>query len=76
MKPIKNKEQAILKKAEPIPADEMWIDKQDIISRLHISDRTLQTWRTKGILPYSRIRRKIYYRESDLKKLLEGRRSL
>ncbi|HMH31527.1 MAG TPA: helix-turn-helix domain-containing protein [Puia sp.] len=46
------------------------LDKQDILMRMHISSRTLQTWRTKGMLPYCRIGKKIYYRESDLEKLL------
>jgi hypothetical protein len=36
--------------------------------RLHISSRTLQRWRT--ILPYRRIGRKYFTKESDLKKIL------
>jgi hypothetical protein len=50
--------------------DDVWIDKQEIMMRLHISNRTLQVWRSKGIIPFSRIRKKIYYKESDLKNLL------
>jgi len=52
--------------------EEIWIDKQEIMMRLHISNRTLQTWRSKGILPFARIRKKIYYRESDLRNLLNA----
>jgi hypothetical protein len=52
--------------------EEIWIDKQEIMIRLHISNRTLQTWRSKGILPFARIRKKIYYRESDLRNLLNA----
>jgi predicted site-specific integrase-resolvase len=48
-----------------------WLDKQDILTRLHISGRTLQRWRTKGIIPFTRIRKKIFYKESDLKKTFE-----
>ena len=48
-----------------------WIDAQDVMQKLHISLRTLQTWRTNGILPYSRIRGKLYYRKSDILSLLE-----
>jgi hypothetical protein len=51
--------------------EEIWFDKQDILTRMHISSRTLQTWRDKGILPHCRIRNKIFYRESDLKKLFD-----
>ncbi len=47
-----------------------WIDNHDIMMRLHISMRTLQSWRSKGWLPYSRIGKKIFYRESDLNDLL------
>jgi predicted site-specific integrase-resolvase len=53
--------------------DEIWIDKQEIMMRLHISNRTLQTWRSKGIIPFTRIRKKIYYKESDLRNLLNAR---
>jgi len=37
---------------------------------LHISPRTLQTLRTNGILPFSRIGNKIYYRRQDILKIL------
>ena len=50
--------------------DETWIDKQEIMMRLHISNRTLQNWRSKGILPFARIGKKIFYKESDLSNLL------
>jgi len=49
-----------------------WIDSHDIMTKLHISVRTLQSWRSKGWLPYSRIGKKIYYRESDLNNLLKS----
>jgi len=52
-------------------SSEVWLDKQDILQRMHISSRTLQQWRKKKILPYSRIGRKIWYREADLLELLE-----
>jgi hypothetical protein len=50
--------------------ENIWIDKQEILMRLHISSRTLQIWRTGGILLFARIGKKIYYRESDLRNLL------
>ena len=37
---------------------------------LHISTRTLQTMRTNGTLPYTRISNKIYYRRQDIQKIL------
>ena len=47
-----------------------WIDNQDIMLALHISQRTLQTLRSNGTLPYSRINNKIYYRRQDVEKIL------
>ena len=49
---------------------EDWIDGQIVMQALHISPRTLQTLRTNGILPFSRIGNKIYYRKSDILKIL------
>lgn len=49
---------------------EDWIDNQDVMQLLHISIRTLQTLRSNGILPYSRINNKIYYRRQDIQKIL------
>jgi hypothetical protein len=49
---------------------EDWIDRQIVMQALHISPRTLQTLRSNGILPYSRIGNKIYYRKQDILKIL------
>jgi hypothetical protein len=47
-----------------------WMDGQDVMQTLHISPRTLQTLRSNGTLPFSRIGNKIYYRRQDIEKLL------
>ena len=47
-----------------------WIDGQIVMQTLHISPRTLQTLRTNGILPFSRIGNKIYYRKQDIISIL------
>lgn len=49
---------------------EDWLDNQDVMQALHISPRTLQTLRSNGILPYSRIGNKLYYRKQDILKIL------
>jgi len=49
---------------------EEWIDSQDVMQVLHISPRTLQTLRTNGTLPFSRIGRKLFYKRSDILKIL------
>ena len=48
-----------------------WIDGQEVMQTLHISPRTLQSLRDNKVLPYSKIRGKIYYKVSDLEKILE-----
>ena len=50
--------------------DETWLDKQDILQLLHISNRTLQRWRKESIIVYCRIRGKIFYPKSKLHDLL------
>jgi hypothetical protein len=49
---------------------EDWLDNQDVMQALHISPRTLQTLRSNGTLPYSRIGNKLYYRKQDILKIL------
>ena len=53
-----------------------WIDSQDVMQALHISPRTLQTLRSNGILPYSRIGNKIYYLRKDITKILSDNYTL
>ena len=47
-----------------------WIDGQVVMQTLHISPRTLQTLRSNGTLPFSRIGNKIYYQKQDIIKIL------
>jgi hypothetical protein len=47
-----------------------WMDNQEVMFALHISLRTLQTLRSNGTLPYSRIRNKIFYRRRDIERIL------
>ncbi|GGW61306.1 helix-turn-helix protein [Winogradskyella epiphytica] len=49
----------------------MWMDNQDVMQLLHISQRTLQTLRSNGTIPYSRIRGKFYYKVDDIDELLQ-----
>ena len=49
---------------------EDWLDNQDVMQALHVSPRTLQTLRSNGILPFSRIGNKLYYRRQDIIKIL------
>ena len=49
---------------------EQWLGNGDVCSLLQVSPRTLQAHRDNGILPYSQIGRKCYYRVSDVEKLI------
>lgn len=40
---------------------EDWIDGQEVMQKLKISPRTLQTLRSNGTIPYTRIGHKLYY---------------
>jgi hypothetical protein len=48
-----------------------WLDNQDVMQTLHISKRTLQTFRTNGIIPFSKIQGKFYYKEADIEQILQ-----
>lgn len=49
-----------------------WMDNRDVCEVLRISKRTLQVYREKGLLPYTRIKNKIFYRPEDVQKLFES----
>jgi hypothetical protein len=49
-----------------------WLDSQDVLFALNISKRTLQNMRTKGEIPFTRIRGKFYYKASDLEAMLQN----
>ncbi len=49
-----------------------WLDNHEVCSVLQISLRTLQSYRDKGLIGYTQIGHKIYYRSEDVRKLLNG----
>lgn len=50
---------------------EKWLDAQDVCLALNISKRALQTYRDKGMIPYSNIGGKFFYKETDIRQILE-----
>ena len=54
---------------------EKWLDNQEVCLMMNITKRTLQTYKDKGILSYSRLNRKNYYKLSDVQALLKGKHS-
>lgn len=49
-----------------------YLDNSEVLRMLKISSRCLQTWRDEGKIPFTRISRKIYYRATDIEKLLSN----
>lgn len=50
---------------------EEWLDNQDVCQLLNISLRTLQSYRDRGLLAYSMIGHKCYYKANDIHLLIE-----
>jgi len=48
-----------------------WLDTTDVMNLLHISSRTLQTLRTNGTLPYSKLGGKVFFKKTDILTVLE-----
>ena len=53
--------------------DEIWVDSYEVCTFLQISDRTLQRLRANGVIAYSNIGGRCYYKIGELKRLLEER---
>ncbi len=51
--------------------EDSFLDNQELIKLLNISKRTAQSWRDEGKISFSQIGSKIYYKMSDVQKLLE-----
>lgn len=51
--------------------EDVFFDNQEFILLMNISKRTAQEWRNKKIIEFSQVGNKIYYRLSDIKKLLD-----
>ncbi|MBE7177764.1 MAG: helix-turn-helix domain-containing protein [Mucilaginibacter polytrichastri] len=56
--------------AQAQPQPETWLDGQDVMNMLHISPRTLQTWRSNNLIPHAQINGKIFYRRTDIDAVL------
>jgi putative IMPACT (imprinted ancient) family translation regulator len=51
---------------------EIFVDNQEFIDLMKISKRTAQHWRDTGVISFSQIGSKIYYRMSDIEELLNS----
>lgn len=56
------------KEKEP---QEKWLDNQELMQLLKISKRTAQHYRDSGLISFSQVGNKIYYKLSDVEELLK-----
>ena len=54
----------------PLFGGDVYLTGREVTERLFISRRTLQEYRDRGLLPYTRIGGKMLYKLSDLERLL------
>lgn len=47
-----------------------WLDNKQVCELLKISHRTLQTYRDTGVLPFSQVGRKCYYKASYIEQFI------
>lgn len=52
------------------PKKETFLDNQEFLLLMKISKRTAQTWRDEGKISFSQVGNKIYYKLTDVEKLL------
>ena len=51
---------------------ETWLDNQEFMQLLKISKRTAQHYRDSGLISFSQVGAKIYYKLSDVEELLKS----
>ncbi|RXP54558.1 DNA-binding protein [Lutibacter sp. HS1-25] len=62
----------LIKQSRAERLKDTWLDNQDVMRTLHISTRTLQTFRDNGTLPYSKVGGTFYYKVSDIEEILQS----
>jgi hypothetical protein len=62
------------KEKDPHAHLEDYVDKQVLLQKLFISERTLQRWRTMGIVPFIKIGRKLLYYLHDVIAVLKHKK--
>ena len=57
---------------QDIKLNREWLDVQDACLMLRISKRTLYEYKAKGIIPFSQISGKLYFKRIDIQNLLNN----
>lgn len=61
----------LVAEVEPSLFGERYLTTEQIMTYLHISRRTLQNYRDRGVIPYTAINGTLLYPESKIKEILE-----
>ncbi len=75
---LKNQIKEAVAKVEALSAEsgsrrEEWLDNQDVCQLLGISHRTLQYYRSRGLIAYTMVGHKTYYHRNDLDAMIEAK---
>ena len=62
---------AKMKLNDKIDPEDVFFDNGEFMKLMNISKRTAQEWRNKKVIEFSQVGNKIYYKLSDVKKLLK-----
>lgn len=57
--------------SKPLLGGESYVTDKEVSARLKVSRRTLQDWRTNGLIAYTQVGGKVLYAESDIQAVLE-----
>jgi len=74
LKEIQNKLDILITKINRLQKNKLEnqiIDNADFIQLMNVSNSTAKNWRNKGVIPYSQIESKFYYKVVDIQKLLD-----
>jgi len=74
LKEIENKLDLTIKKLDKLQGsilEKQIIDNADFIQLMQISNSTAKNWRNKGLIAYSQIENKIYYKIEDIQLVLD-----
>jgi hypothetical protein len=66
-----NKVLLMLENKQQSDPEQVFFDNQDFMKLMNISKRTAQSWRDTGMIAFSQVGGKMYYRLSDILKMLE-----
>ena len=61
----------IKKQQQYLKSEDIFFDNQEFMLLMNISKRTSQIWRDTGVIGFSQVNNKIYFRLSDIQLLLE-----